>query len=321
MPDSDLKYDLIVIGAGPAGCTAALYGARAGLKTAMLSPTALAGMMADAPVVGNFPGQIRAVPGRQILSRLRKQALKAGAEHILDAVSGADFGGPTGLRVFGGGQDYAAAAVIIATGASARAEALPGEKEFRGRGVCYCAACDAPLFKGEDLLVVGESGEAAEEAVALSGVAKSVCLVTPRDELKLDWELRQVLEARENITVRAGLKLQEIVGESEVTGAGSRGEGSEMTRLPATGVFLYLKGAAPETGFLGGALAMDEKGHVVTDDVCQTSVPGVFAAGDVRRKSVRQMVVAAADGCTAALAAERHIRGRAQIRTDRGQGR
>ena len=318
MADTELTCDMLVIGAGPAGCTAALYAARAGLRTVMLSPTALSGMMADAPLVGNFPGQVAAVPGQAILARIRDQALQAGAEHVLDEVRGVDFGDAAALRVYGGRTEHVAAAVIVATGASARSEAMPGEAEFRGRGVCYCAACDAPLFKGEDLLVVGDTEQAAEEALSLANVAGAVCLVTPREELRLDWELKQALEARANVSVLTGLKLQEIIGETEVSGAVFRGKDDLRTALPATGVFLYLKGAAPESGFLGGAVATDEKGFITADDMCQTSVPGVFAAGDVRGRQVRQMVVAAADGCTAALAAERHVRGKTTLRKDRG---
>ena len=318
MADTELTCDMLVIGAGPAGCTAALYGARAGLRTVMLSPTALAGMMADAPLVGNFPGQAEAVPGQVILARIREQALHAGAEHVLDEARGVDFSDAGALRVYGGRTEHVAAAVIVATGASARAAAMPGEAEFRGRGVCYCAACDAPLFKGESLLVVGETEQAAEEALSLANVAGAVCLVTPREELRLDWELRQALEARENVSVRTGLRLQEIIGEGDVRGAVFRGKGEDRTTLPAAGVFLYLKGAAPETEFLGGVVARDEQGFIGADDLGETSVPGVFAAGDVRGRQVRQMIVAAADGCTAALAAERHVRGRERVRKDRG---
>jgi thioredoxin reductase (NADPH) len=318
MPPEIVKCDLLVIGAGPAGCTAALYGARAGLATVMVSPAEIAGMMAEAPVVGNFPGQEQSLPGRQILMRIREQALSAGARHLIEPITAADFTDPAHLRAYGGQRDFEAAAVIVATGATARAESVPGEREFRGRGVCYCAACDAPLFKGEDLLVVGMDAQAAEEALALSGVARSVCLVSPAEDLRLDWALREAVQACANLEIRPGLRLIEITGDTCVTGATFASRQGEPMTLSASGVFLYLRGSAPATEFLMGSLATDENGLLVTDEVCQASVPGVFAAGDVRRKQVRQMVIAAADGCTAALAAERYIRGTPSVRKDHG---
>lgn len=316
----DFTCDLLIIGSGPAGCTAALYGARAQLKTVMSSPTELSGMMSQAPLVANFPGQIEPVPGREILALIRTQALAAGAEHVLESVSGVDFGNPQELVVYGGHQEHRAPAVIIATGAMGRAKKTPGEEEFLGRGVCYCAACDGPFFRGEDLLVVGDDEQAAEEALGLAKIARSVCLVCAPAELRLDWELQQALEHCPNLTVKTGLKLQEIVGEAAVHGACFSTLDGERCTLPAAGVFLYLRGNAPATDFLGGGLKTDEGGYLLTNELLETSVPGVFAAGDVRSKLVRQMVVAASEGATAALVAERHIRKAERVRWDRGLG-
>jgi thioredoxin reductase (NADPH) len=318
---NDLTCELLVIGSGPAGCTAALYAARAGLKTVLSSPGEASGMMAKAALVQNFPGQIEAVPGREILARIHQQALTAGAEHVLETVNGVDFSDPARLQVYGGHREHVAAAVIVATGAMGRAKKAPGEEEFLGRGVCYCAACDGPLFAEEDVLVVGEDEQAAEEALALAGIARSVCLVLSRDDLRLDWGLQEALASRENITIRPGLKLQEIVGEEAVTGAVFRGPKGDEQVLEGAGVFVYLRGAAPATEFLGGALQADGRGFLVTDELMQTSVAGVFAAGDVRSKQVRQMVVACAEGATAALAAERLVRRRPGVRMDTGEAK
>jgi thioredoxin reductase (NADPH) len=278
-------------------------------------------MMAKAALVQNFPGQIEAVPGREILARIRQQALAAGAEHVLETVNGVDLSDPGRLTVYGGHRDHMTAAVIVATGAMGRAKKAPGEEEFLGRGVCYCAACDGPLFADEDVLVVGEDEQAAEEALTLAGIARSVCLVLSRDDLRLDWSLQEALASRENVTIRPGLRLQEIVGQDAVTGARFRElEGGEHV-LEGTGVFVYLRGAAPATEFLGGAVQTDDRGFLLTDELMQTSVPGVFAAGDVRSKQVRQMVVACAEGATAALAAERVVRKRGNLRLDRGEAK
>lgn len=318
MADTDYTTDVLVIGSGPAGCTAALYAARAGLQTVLSSPTELSGMMSRAPVVANFPGQVEPVPGREILARIRTQALNAGATHVLETVSGVGFSDPEQLIVYGGHSEHRPRAVIVSTGAMGRADKAPGEEEFMGRGVCYCAACDGPFFAGEDIVVVGEDQQAAEEALTLSKIARSVHLALD-GPVHADWEVRGALEACVNLTVSDRLRLREITGSDAVTGAAfATADGAERT-LPGTGVFLYLRGNAPATAFLGGVLEADEKGFLLTGGLFETNVAGVFAAGDVRRKEVRQMVVAAAEGASAALAAERYIRKAEHIRWDRGR--
>ncbi|NLO74704.1 MAG: FAD-dependent oxidoreductase [candidate division WS1 bacterium] len=319
MSEGDKNCDLLIIGAGPAGCTAALYGARAGLTTIMLSPGETTGMMAKAPLVANFPAQPPA-PGRQILARIREQALAAGAEHALEAATFVDFSGED-LLVAAGNSLYHAAAVIVATGAMAPAQPVPGEQEFQGRGVGYCVACDGPLFANKDVLVVGEDEQAAEEALALSGLCRAVTLVTPTPRLVFAEDLQQALNGRENVIIETGLRLQEIVGNQAVTGATFRDRDGAERVLEADGVFLYLRGRAPAIGFLQGTLETDESGYVLTNELCQTSHPRVFAAGDVRAKEVRQNITAAAEGCIAALAAERMIRRTEKIRYDRGGGK
>jgi thioredoxin reductase (NADPH) len=317
--DKDFTCDLLVIGAGPAGYTAGLYGARAGLRTVISSPTELSGMMARAPIVGNFPGQVEPAPGREILGRLRQQALQAGAEQMLESISAVDFDQPSRLTIYGGSQTHVAAAVIVATGAMAPTQKAPGEEEMQGRGVCYCAACDGPLFMGEPVLVVGDDEQAAEEALSLASIADTVCLVSSRPDNRLEWDLQQSLKERSNITTRFGLRLQGITGDDLVTGATFTGPKGEE-HIPASGVFLYLRGAAPATAFLGGVLETDEKGYLLTSEAMETSCTGVYAAGDVRSKQVRQMVVAASEGCIAALQAERYIRQSTKIKSDRGKG-
>jgi thioredoxin reductase (NADPH) len=315
--EAEPRYDVLIIGAGPAGCTAAVYAARAGLHTAMLSPAELSGMASQAPWVGNFPTQVTPLPGKEVVASIRQQALEAGAEHLLEPVMAVDFSPRRPLSVFTSVNTYTAGAVIVATGAMAPADKVPGEAELLGRGVAYCSACDGPLFQGEPLLVVGHDEEAAQEALALAGTASSVCLVTPTPKLKAGEELEAALRAAK-VDIECGLSLERIEGEEAVTGATFRDREGNNRTLEATGIFLYLKGSAPATGFLEGALPTDERGYLLTDELGQTGMPGVFAAGDVRSKEVRQMVIAAAEGAIAALAAERLLRGGDRIRWDRG---
>ncbi len=311
--------EVIVIGGGPAGFTAALYTARAGLDTLVVSPGELTGMMAQAPVVENFPAQEERLPGREILAKLRSQALRAGVRHDPQEASMAEFSTPGSFMVAAGRDLYTAPSVIIATGAMGRADKVPGEDKYEGKGVARCVACDGPLFKRQDVLVVGQDEQAVEEALALSGIAAQVTLVTPTARLAVPEDLQAALAARPNVRVETGLRLQEIVGDDLATGARFAGPRGQERVLEAPGIFLYLRGAAPATGFLSGAGITDAEGYIVTDELGQTSIPGVYAAGDVRKKQVRQMVVACAEGCIAALTAERHLRRRATVRWDRGE--
>lgn len=322
MTQTDLTCDLLIIGGGPAGYTAAIYAARANLKTVVSTPSPISGMMAMAPTVGNWPSQVEPAPGREILERIHDQALRYGAEIVLETVAGVNFTADRGLQVFGGAQMHVARAVIVATGAMSPAEKVPGEEELLGGGVAYCVACDGPLFADEDVIVVGADQHAFEEALALSEIARSVIVTTPTPKLNADEHVIEALEAADTIAVETGLKIQEIVGEGGVvTGARYRDrEGNERV-IEGVGVFMYLRGNAPATEFLMGALELDEQGYIITDEQMATSHPGVFAAGDVRHKQARQQIIAAGEGAVAALSAERFIRGGERIRSDRGEAR
>ncbi len=318
MTDSDLTCDVLIIGGGPAGFTAGLYAARAGLRTVVSSPTELSGMMSMAPRVENFPGQTDPLTGRELLEKIRSQAMAAGVEQVLESIAGVNFSDERGLQVYGGSQMHAAAAVILATGAMAPSDKTPGEEEFLGRGVAYCVACDGPLFQGEKVLVIGNDDQAIEEAVALTEIADEVTYVTARAELGIEGGLADVVAEADNLTTVTGLTLQEIIGDDMVTGARFTDANKQVQVIDAGGVFLYLRGFAPATDFLLDAVDLDEKGYIITDEMMNTSIPGVFAAGDVRKKQVRQMCVAAGEGAVAALAAEKHVRGSTRVKVDRG---
>ncbi len=317
MAQDDLTCDVHIIGGGPAGYTAAIYAARANLDTVVSTPAGLSGMMAMAPSVGNWPGQVKPAPGREILERIHAQAIEVGAEVVLESVAGVNFTADRGLQVFGGAQMHVARAVIIATGAWNTAEKVPGEEELLGRGVAYCVACDGPLFEGEDVIVAGADAHAAAEALALSDIASWVVLATPVPELDLDPGVADGLDAAGNITVEPRLKLREIVGDEMVEGARFEDSSGDEEFMEAAGIFMYLRGNAPATDFLMGSVDLDEEEYIITDEMMATSVAGVFAAGDVRKKQVNQQVVAAGEGAIAALNAERFIRG-GDVRKQRG---
>ncbi|MFO8079141.1 MAG: FAD-dependent oxidoreductase [Armatimonadota bacterium] len=317
MAQGDLTCDVHIIGGGPAGYTAAIYAARSNLKTVVSTPAALSGMMAMAPSVGNWPGQAEPAPGREILERLYQHALQVGAEVVVESVAGVNFSEERGLQVFGGAQLHVAQAVIVATGAWNPSDRVAGEDELLGRGVAYCVACDGPLFEGEDVIVAGCDAHAAEEALALSEIASSVVVTAPTPTLPIDEHLVGALDAAENVEVRTNLRLREIVGEQAVEGARfERSDGNEVT-IETTGIFMYLRGNAPATEFLMGSVDLDEHGYIITNEMMEASFPGVFAAGDVRKKQVNQQVVAAGEGAIAALSAERFIRG-GEVRKQRG---
>jgi thioredoxin reductase (NADPH) len=317
MAQGDLTCDVHIIGGGPAGYTAAIYAARAGLETVVSTPAALSGMMAMAPSVGNWPGQIEPAPGREILERIHQQAVHVGAEVVVESVAGVNFSEDRGLQIFGGAQLHVAQAVIVATGAWNPSDKVPGEDELLGRGVAYCVACDGPLFEGEDVIVAGCDAHAAEEALALSEIASSVVMTAPTPKLPFDDQLIGALEAAENVEVRTCLRLQEVIGEEEVEGALFKDSSGDEVTVEATGIFMYLRGNSPATEFLMGSVDLDEDGYIITNEMMETSFPGVYAAGDVRKKQVNQQVVAAGEGATAALAAERYIRG-GSVRSQRG---
>ncbi|NLO04562.1 MAG: FAD-dependent oxidoreductase [candidate division WS1 bacterium] len=321
MAQGDLTCDVHIIGGGPAGYTAGIYAARAGLKTVISTPAALSGMMAMAPTVGNWPSQVEPAPGRDILERIHDQALNAGAEVVLESVAGVNFSEERGLQVFGGAQVHVARAVVVATGAMSPAEKVPGEEDFLGRGVAYCVACDGPLFAEEPVIVVGLDQHAAEEALALSEIASSVVFATPARTLNLDDHLAGALAETPNVTVETGVRLQEIVGDQSVEGGRFKDTDGNERIIAGTGIFMYLRGNEPATEFLLGAVDLDEKGFIITDELLATSMPGVYAAGDVRHKVVRQQVVAAGEGAVAALSAERFVRGSERIAMQRGIAR
>ena len=313
----DDVYDVAIIGGGPAGATAALYAARADLRTVVLDKSLAAGALASTSKIANYPGVPGEVTGVDLLARMRDQAAAFGAAFVQAQVIAAYLAGDPKEIVTSVGT-CRARTVIIATGKMGRKHRVPGEEEFLGRGVSYCATCDAAFFRNRTVAVVGAGEHAIEEALFLARFAASVLLFAPGDGLHVEPEAQAALSAEPKVVVHYRRPLRAVLGEGAVTGIRVGTEFGEEV-VPAAGVFIYLPGNAPVLDFVGDELERTEQGciHVRLDR--STSLPGVFAAGDVLCSYLQQVVVAAADGAIAALSAEKHIRGRSKIRSDWGR--
>ena len=307
-------YDVVIIGGGPAGATAALYAARARLKTVVIDKGLTAGSAGKAQGIANFPGIPGTISGAELVRRIREQAASFGAEFVNDKVLRVDLSTDP-REVWTGGGVYRGKAVIIATGSMGRSRYLPGEEHLVGRGVSYCATCDAAFFRGQEVAVVGDNDEAVEEALTLTRFATRVHFLSPTRDLRASPDLAGELTAHPNVVYRSATRVEEILGQDRVEGVRiTSAEGTEV--LPVAGVFLYLQGNVPITDFLEGQLPLGEGGCLLVDENFQTAVPGVFAVGDVLCRHLKQAVVAAAEGAIAAMAADRYLRGRPQLRPD-----
>ena len=307
-------YDVIVIGGGPAGATAAIYTARADLSTLVIDKGVTAGALGLATRIANYPGVPGEIAGAELVIRMRDQAAAFGAEFINEKVLQVNPEGDP-KRVWAGNTEYRARAIIIATGTMGRTNTIPGEEELVGRGVSYCATCDAAFFRDQDVAVVGSNDEAADEALTLARFAQQIHLFSPTPELQITPELEEKLRDHPKVTLHLGHRVREVIGENRVEGV-KVGSGDEERTVPVSGVFIYLPGNRPVTDFLDGKLQKGEKGCLMVDEDNQTSAPGVFAAGDVMCGHLRQATVSTAEGVAAAVAVDRYLRGREELRPD-----
>ncbi len=312
---SDTVYDVVIIGGGPAGSTAAMYAARAGLKTLVLDKGLTTGALGITGKIANYPGVLGEISGAELLERMREQARSFGAEYVNDKVIGVDLLGEP-KSVFCNNGTYAGRAVIIATGSMGRGSRVKGEDELLGHGVSYCATCDGAFFKGQEVLVAGNTDEAIEEALFLTQFASRVHFLSPTPELKAPQDMAEELIQHPKVQFYPGASLREIIGQGQVEAArfALRGQGEQI--LPVRGAFIYLQGGKPITDFLQDQLELSETGCLIVDHEFQTAIPGVFAVGDVLCNHVKQAVIAAAEGATAAIAVEKILRGRKQMVAD-----
>jgi len=315
MTDKDTSmvqaYDLIIIGGGPAGLSAALYAARARLSTLVLDKNPAAGALGSAARNENYPGIPGSISGAELLARVREQALSFGAAIRREQVYGIELGDKQ-HRVVAESATYDARALIIATGSMGRGETIRGEEEFTGRGVSYCATCDAAFYKDKEVAVAGNAGEVLEEIEALSKYASKITLITREKEIRRDHAA--FLNTIPGMTIKPGSRIEEISGDGSVQSITISSAGGESERLNVSGVFLYLHGNRPITDFLYGAIETTPEGCIRVDrETMATSVEGIYAVGDVICKKIRQVVAATAEGCIAALAAEQFVNRRARM--------
>ncbi len=305
-------YDVVIIGGGPAGLTAGQYAARAGLRTVILDKSAVAGALAFASVIENYPG-VGPISGKELLGIFREQAIGFGAEYVETQVIGVNLTGEI-KEIYTMDSTYKSKAVIIATGAMGRKPTIKGEAEFLGRGVSYCAVCDAAFFKGKTVAVLGDSEEALKEAGYLSRFAATVYLISPSSKLKVEEDNPNL--RLPNLKIMQGYATSQIEGQEIVERLRLRDTDGKEEILEVSGVFVYLHGSRPIVDFLQGTLELSDDECIVTNKMMETSIPGVFAAGDVTCTEVRQVVIAAAHGCIAALSAEKYITQRKRRRYD-----
>ncbi|HSV95314.1 MAG TPA: FAD-dependent oxidoreductase [Spirochaetota bacterium] len=308
---NDELYDIIVIGGGPGGLSAALYAARAKMKTLVLDKNPSSGALGSADRIANYPGIPGNIGGTELLERMRAQAESFGTRVQQEQVYGVDFAARP-FQVFTSNSSVRAKAVIIATGSMGRSATLTGEAELTGRGVSYCATCDAAFYQDKDVAIAGAVGEVIEEIEALVRFARRIHLVTREKEVPA--EHAAFIASNPAISVKTGSRITAILGNDHVSGVTISGaQGAEQT-LNVEGVFLYLHGNKPIVDYLYGAIETTAEGCIDVDrETMATSIEGVYAIGDVTCKKVRQVVIAAAEGCIAALSAEQYInkRGRA----------
>jgi thioredoxin reductase (NADPH) len=299
-------YDLLIVGGGLAGLTAAMYGARFGLRTCLVEHMMAGGQVVNVEKIENFPGFPQGVAGFDLGPMVQEQAEAAGADFVMDTAVGLSVEGDRRvLRCEGA--ELAGRSLIIAAGSSLRSLGIPGEAEFVGKGVSHCASCDAPFFIGKDVCVVGGGDSALDEAAVLAGQVGRVTVIHRGPSFSAQQVAIDRLASLSNVDTLFETEVAEVVGSDTVSSVRLRKNGS-ASELPVAGVFIFV-GLEPNTAFVRGVVDLDASGHVVVDAHLQTSVPGVFAAGDIRQASARQLVAAAGDGASAAVFAAHYLRG------------
>lgn len=305
----DKIYDMIIIGGGPAGYTAALYGARAGLSTLVMEKMVVGGQMALTDKIDNYPGFEDGIEGLSLGEKMKNEAERSGARTVFATVLSADL--KSDPKVIKTSDDiFYGRTVVIATGAEPRELGVAMEKELVGRGVSYCASCDGMFFKGKTVVVVGGGNTAAADILLLSRIASKVFVVHRRDTMRASKTYHETLMKAENVEFCWDSQVTGILSDDKVTGVRIKNINTgDERKLSCDGIFVAI-GRKPASELAADQLDLDERGYVITDESTKTNIPGVFAAGDVRTKVLRQVITAASDGAMAAHYAEEYLAGR-----------
>jgi thioredoxin reductase (NADPH) len=307
LPEYD--YDIVIIGGGPAGYTAGIYAARAGLKALLLEGAATVSQITMTDLIENYPGMPEGMNGLDLMQLFKNQALKFGLEILasdVSAIAKSESAAAVWI-VNAGGKAIRTLSIISATGAHWRKLGIPGETEFAGKGVSYCATCDGPFYRNRDVVVIGGGDSAIQEALFLTHFASKVTIIHRRDRMRAAEILQKRAFAEKKIAFAWNATLAEVSGKDFVTGVKIKDVVSgELKEIPAEGVFIFV-GRLPNTGIFGNILNLDNQGYIITDENMNTSAAGIFAAGDCRAKLFRQVVTAAGDGANAAFGAELYI--------------
>jgi len=301
------EYDVLIVGGGLAGLTAGIYAARYGLHTAIIEQMMGGAQIINLEKIENFPGFPEGISGAELGPAAQEQAMDAGAEFIMAEANNVSKDGDYKVAHSDAG-DYRAKTVIIAAGSSLRKMGIPGEDEFYGRGVSHCATCDGPMFMGETVGVVGGGDSAADEALTLTEYAGKVILFHRRDEFRAQKVLQDRLVRNPKVEIVWNALVQEIIGEDTVSGVQIRNHITNFEEtIGLTGMFVYV-GLEPNSALVSGVAKTDNSGHIQVNLSMETSLPGLYAVGDIRQNSASQLVTAAGDGATAAISAFQYIK-------------
>lgn len=293
-------YDIIIIGGGPAGLTAATYGRRAGKSVLVIEKNAFGGQITWSPKVENFPGFL-SISGTELGDKLLEQAMEQGAEVELEEVASLSLTGESKTVRCLSGAEFQGKTIIVATGARPKPLGLPREEELVGSGVCFCAVCDGAFYKDQDVAVAGGGNSALQDALLLSEKCRRVTLIHRRDSFRGEARLVEALKQRGNVDFLLDTRITALLGEEQLRGILVEQKGV-IRELPVSGLFVAV-GHEPDLGAFGTFVELDERGYAVSGEQCLTRTPGVFVAGDCRSKAVHQLTTAVADGTAAALAA------------------
>jgi thioredoxin reductase (NADPH) len=299
-------YDLAILGGGPAGLTAAIYASRGKMKTLVIEKVAIGGEAASTSLIENYPGFPEGISGVDLADRMHAQAKKFGTQVVFATPQDLDLTNqPKELTVEG--RRIQAKSVLIASGTSPKPLDIPGEKEFKGKGVSYCATCDAPIFKGKDIAIIGCGNSGLQEGLFIHKFVKSLTMVEFLPTIQAEKILQENIQAHKNVRWLLNHEILSINGEQWVSSITVRERSTqEVKEVPVEGVFIYV-GLKPNTDYLDDQVGLNELGFIPTDQRMQTSVPGVFAAGDVRVTEMRQVATAIGDGAMAAATAQHFI--------------